>query len=307
MEVLVKELAWRDYWQRIWQFFGSKINHDLRQPQRDAKHFGVPKAFLNASTGIEIIDSQILQLAATGYMHNHLRMYTASIACNIAHVHWHEPARWMYYHLLDGDWASNALSWQWVCGANSNKLYFANQDNINHYTRTTQIETFLDCAYEQFPLKEIPEQLKEIEKFEPTIFLPGKGELKIDKNKPIILYTHYNLDSEWLSDFDANRVLWFDEDLFTQYPVSDKVIKFILNWANKIDGIQIFVCNRTELINKLGGFNLHYKEHPLMQDIPGKVHARNWLVPELIGHFSSFFKYWQVIEPELQRQEGMWS
>ena len=43
-------------------------------------------------------------------------------------------ANWMYFYLLDGDLASNSLSWQWICGANSNKKYIANQDNINKYT-----------------------------------------------------------------------------------------------------------------------------------------------------------------------------
>ena len=50
----------------------------------------------------------------------------------------------MYYHLLDGDWASNALSWQWVAGSNANKKYYANQDNINKYFNSSQKQTFLD-------------------------------------------------------------------------------------------------------------------------------------------------------------------
>ena len=58
-------------------------------------------------------------------------MYVASIACNIAQSHWIVPAKWMYYYLLDADWASNSLSWQWVAGTNLKK-YFANQQNINN-------------------------------------------------------------------------------------------------------------------------------------------------------------------------------
>ena len=82
-------------------------------------------------------------------MHNHLRMYVASIVCNVAQSHWINPARWMYYYLLDADWASNSLSWQWVAGSNSNKKYFANQDNINKYCLTTQKGTFLDLDYQK--------------------------------------------------------------------------------------------------------------------------------------------------------------
>ena len=54
-------------------------------------------------------------------------MYIASIICNTAKCHWKIPAKWFYYHLKDGDWGSNALSWQWVCGTNSGKKYYANQ------------------------------------------------------------------------------------------------------------------------------------------------------------------------------------
>ena len=50
-------------------------------------------------------------------MHNHLRMYTASITSVIAKAHWLNPSKWMYYHLLDGDLASNSCSWQWVAGS----------------------------------------------------------------------------------------------------------------------------------------------------------------------------------------------
>jgi deoxyribodipyrimidine photo-lyase len=72
-------------------------------------------------------------------------MYIASLACNVAQSQWRIPAKWMYYHLLDADWASNALSWQWVAGTNSNKKYFANQNNINKYCFTKANEYFFRC------------------------------------------------------------------------------------------------------------------------------------------------------------------
>ena len=68
----------------------------------------------------------------------------------------------MYYYLLDADWASNSLSWQWVAGSNSNKKYFANQQNINKYCFTNQTDTFLDVDYAEFQKFEIPEVLKQI-------------------------------------------------------------------------------------------------------------------------------------------------
>ncbi len=121
MQKFIQELAWRDYWQQIWKVKGEAINDDLKRPQPDVRNQEMPEALLNANSGIEAIDLAIRSLYDTGYMHNHIRMYVAAIACNIGGSHWKVPAQWMYYHLLDGDWASNALSWQWVAGSNASK------------------------------------------------------------------------------------------------------------------------------------------------------------------------------------------
>ena len=67
----------------------------------------------------------------------------------------------MYYNLLDGDWGSNALSWQWVAGTTRQKKYIANQENINKYFSTHDFDTFLNKSYEElYSFKEIPEALK---------------------------------------------------------------------------------------------------------------------------------------------------
>ncbi|MFM8316936.1 MAG: FAD-binding domain-containing protein, partial [Bacteroidota bacterium] len=126
-ESLVKELAWRDYFQLVWKHQGDALDQDLRYPQVGVRHFRVPAALVRAETGIEALDAGVKELYRTGYMHNHLRMYTAALACNVGGSHWLQAARWMFYHLLDADWASNALSWQWVAGAFSTRKYFANQ------------------------------------------------------------------------------------------------------------------------------------------------------------------------------------
>ena len=129
IEKFIQELSWRDYWQRIWQ--EKDIDLNIKHAQENVFQKGLSQNILDANTSIVSIDKAINELYNTGYMHNHLRMYVAALATNIAKSEWKIPAHWMYYHLLDGDWASNALSWQWVCGANSNKIYIANQDNIN--------------------------------------------------------------------------------------------------------------------------------------------------------------------------------
>ena len=147
-EKFIQELAWRDFWQQIWVNKKDLINKDLKRPQLDFIDYKISKSLINNETQIKSVDNEIKILYQSGYMHNHMRMYVASIATNVAKSHWKIPAKWMYYHLLDGDWASNALSWQWVAGSNSNKKYYANQENINKYFNDNQRQTFLDKSYE---------------------------------------------------------------------------------------------------------------------------------------------------------------
>ena len=85
-----------------------------------------------------------------------MRMYIASVCCNISNSHWLHPSKWMYYNLLDGDLASNNLSWQWVAGSFSNKKYYANQENINKFFQSSQKNTFLDIDYSEFKNLTIP-------------------------------------------------------------------------------------------------------------------------------------------------------
>ena len=160
IEKFVQELAWRDYWQQIWINKGTLINYDLKNKQEGVKNYLIPKAILEGKTSIKAIDDSITDFYESGYIHNHVRMYIASLCCNIGGCHWKLPAKWMY-HLLDADWASNALSWQWVCGSNSNKLYFANQNNINKYCHTNQKNSFIDIEYQFNDLK-IPSELTEL-------------------------------------------------------------------------------------------------------------------------------------------------
>ena len=142
-------------------------------------------------------------------------MYIASLCCNVAKSHWKLPAQWMYYYLLDGDWGSNALSWQWICGSNSHKLYYANQNNINKYCHTTQKNTFLDIEYHQFNDLNIPKELTELKDIKLTTHLPKMTEeIIIDINKPTLIYNFYNLDPKWKVNVDANRILLIEPVCF---------------------------------------------------------------------------------------------
>lgn len=302
IEPFIKELAWREYFQRTWQQLEDAVFDDIRISRNGSNRRGVPAALLNASTGIEAVDAAIINLYSTGYMHNHFRMYTASIAGNNGHCHWPEPARWMYYHLLDGDIASNTLSWQWVTGHFSNKQYYCNQENINKYSGSTQRETFLDYPYEQLPALETPDVLKSVTTPVLTTTLPQTPVPALDPALPLLIYNSYNLDPHWRADMKANRLLLLEPSHFSQFPVSNQNIRFITGLAANIPGIQVFT-GEVASIPHLHTFPAVYaKEHPAFKHYPGIKDERDWLFPATGRFHASFFQFWKLQEKHLKQQ-----
>lgn len=303
MEKLVQQLTWREFFQRTWQQAEDDIFEDMRLRYTGVRFQHMPDALLQANTGIDAIDSAIRDLYQHGYLHNHLRLYIASLACNIGKTNWKVPASWMYYHLLDGDLASNALSWQWVSGHFSSKQYFCNQENINKYTGSTQQNSFLDTTYEALPHLPVPETLLAHMPLALTTNLPNTPAPQIDPSLPTLLYTSYNLDPVWRSEIKANRILLLEPSHFRQYPVSDKVLEFILSLSKNIAGLQVFAGELNEIPGLNNSVAIYSKEHPAFRHFPGQKDERDWLFPDIKGSFHSFFGFWKKCEASLRKRE----
>lgn len=297
IETFVKELCWRDYFQRVGEL--KNLNQEIKQKQQNITNHEIPTAILNAVTGITGIDQAIQELYSSGYMHNHCRMYTASVVCNIAKSHWLYPAQWMYYHLLDGDWASNACSWQWVAAANSSKKYLANQENINKYTQTYQADTFLDDTYEKIERMGIPNQLLDTKKVMLETVLPESELLKIDASLPTFIYNYYNLDPKWHALERGNRILILEPHFFKSYQVSKKCIDFVMELRKNISGMQVYVGSFESLSTAYNIKNIYYKEHPLNIGYFGIEEPRDWISSKVSGYYPSFYSYWKKVEKEL--------
>jgi deoxyribodipyrimidine photo-lyase len=298
IEKFLQELAWREYFQRVWQAKGDALFQDIKHPQTDVLHHQMVEAIVNAKTGISAIDQLILEFYESGYLHNHVRMYVANIACNIGKAHWSAPAQWMYYHLLDGDLASNTCSWQWVAGAFSSKKYYCNQENINRYAHSNQINTFLDNNIENLPSTSIPSVLKPTLELRLKTHLPNALKPSLNLSKPTLIYNSYNLDPLWRKDEDVNRVLLLEPSHFQKFPVDEKVIAFILNLSRNVPNIQLIIGEVSELeqlyrASEVRAEWLISKEHPAFNYYPGQRDARDWVYPEVIGYYNSFFSYWK--------------
>ena len=301
IEKFIQELAWRDFWQQIWKYKKDLINEDLKSVQEKAYYKGIPKTVEIGKTGIEGIDSGIKDLYETGYLHNHQRMYLASLVCNIGHYHWNQPAHWMYYHLLDGDWASNALSWQWVAGSNSNKKYFANQENINKYCNSTQRDTILDKSYEDLTTMETPASFLDFNTLELSTNLGKSNITSLDSSLPTYIYNWYNLDPLWSKDIECNRVLLLEPSTFKRFPISSKCIQFMLDLSLNIENIQIFVGEFSELKMTYGLEEIYFKDHPLNGNYDGNKIKPTYLA-EQDKLYLSFFKYWKAVKKELLQE-----
>ena len=135
---LINELGWRDFWQRMWQELGDVIHDDqeaLKTGHEAAAYSReLPDDVREGRTGLACMDAFRDQLVTRGWLHNHARMWMASWIIHWRRVHWKAGADWFMEHLLDGDPASNHLSWQWVASSFSHKPYFFNRDNLTRFS-----------------------------------------------------------------------------------------------------------------------------------------------------------------------------
>jgi deoxyribodipyrimidine photo-lyase len=138
-----QELAWREFYADVlfhrpetaWQNLDRKMDHMPVDTDRDARQRF--ERWCNGRTGFGIVDAGMNQLAATGWMHNRVRMIVASFLVKDLHLPWQWGARWFMQHLIDGDLASNNHGWQWAAGTGTDAAPY-----FRVFNPTTQQERY---------------------------------------------------------------------------------------------------------------------------------------------------------------------
>jgi deoxyribodipyrimidine photo-lyase len=138
----IAEVYWRTYWKgwlemrpTVWSHYKSDLSAAMNRVQTESGLRADWEAACTGQTGIDCFDHWAKELAATGYLHNHARMWFASIWIFTLRLPWTLGADFFMRHLLDGDPATNTLSWRWVGGLQTvGKTYLARADNIAKYT-----------------------------------------------------------------------------------------------------------------------------------------------------------------------------
>ncbi len=118
-ERFITELAWREFYADVLHHHPESLEQDLRADMAGLAYDSDPErlaAWQQGLTGYPIVDAGMRQLLATGWMHNRVRMITASFLTKDLHHWWRDGARWFEQHLIDADLASNTHGWQWTAG-----------------------------------------------------------------------------------------------------------------------------------------------------------------------------------------------
>jgi deoxyribodipyrimidine photo-lyase len=141
-EKFLSEVLWRSYWKGwlelrpgIWGAYRQGLQGALNRMATEPGLAARAEAAMLGETGVDGFDDWSRELVTTGYMHNHARMWFASIWVFTLHLPWELGADFFMRHLIDGDPASNTLSWRWVAGLHTpGKTYLATADNIARNT-----------------------------------------------------------------------------------------------------------------------------------------------------------------------------
>ncbi|MEX0309000.1 MAG: FAD-binding domain-containing protein [Tateyamaria sp.] len=141
-EKLIQEVYWRTYWKgwlemrpAVWGQYKQSLKGALDAVQTQSGLRDAWFAACRGDTDIDCFNAWAHELVETGYLHNHARMWFASIWIFTLRLPWELGADFFLRHLLDGDPASNTLSWRWVAGIQTTgKTYLARTSNISKYT-----------------------------------------------------------------------------------------------------------------------------------------------------------------------------
>ena len=134
VEKYIQEIFWRVYW-KGWLELRPQVWTDFLEDLKGLKEDDNYKKAINGETQVECFNDWVKELKENNYLHNHTRMWFASIWIFTLELPWQLGAEFFMQHLYDGDTASNTLGWRWVAGIQTQgKHYLASEWNIKKFT-----------------------------------------------------------------------------------------------------------------------------------------------------------------------------
>ena len=283
VEKFIQEIFWRVYW-KGWLELRPSVWTDFCDSYQSIEKSKFYKKAIDGNTGIMCFDEWVIELKEKNYLHNHARMWFASIWIFTLKLPWQLGAAFFMEHLYDGDPASNTLSWRWVAGIQTKgKHYLARSANISKFTNQrfqyTQLTTNAEPILEDknFKLRQLDFKNLEIRHENLIIFdsnLNTQELLDISGQYKTVYFVLFDNSSRKIKL--SHRVTSFKESIIknvSKLITNSKIINFrdledVLSNNPKIDVIYPFVGENLDILNRLNikfknQLNFKYKKQDL--------------------------------------------
>lgn len=305
----VQELAWRDYWRRVWYQLGNGIFSDIEDPKVVLGDKPMPEYISQGITGLPCMDGIIRDLMLEGYVHNHGRMWFAAYVVHWLKVDWREAADWFENNLLDGDKASNHLSWQWVASLFSSKPYYFNQENLSRFTgdkycAACTVKCPFDASYEVLQVQLFSDVSVQIAKTH-RVTMPEK--MAISTHQAVGIFVHDEMLSAAhpLLRRSMPKFFVFDEFLHGKWPL--KRLQFVADCLSELQDLEVWVGDTRDVLKERGVGQVFTQDTPNKQ-LKALLEPFNtqW-IPEIKfaesdisgKRLKRFSRYWEKVGVEL--------
>ncbi|MDA8825324.1 DNA photolyase [Candidatus Pelagibacter bacterium] len=222
-EKFIQEVLWRVYWKGWLELRPDVWSDYLIELDKIKKEFKNNQSYLDAiegKTNIDCFNQWVIELKESNYLHNHTRMWFASIWIFTLELPWQLGAEFFMQYLYDGDAASNTLGWRWVAGIQTQgKHYIASEWNINKFTNN---------RFKNIKLNENAKPISN-DKIYSVINKSFKNS-EISENKTLLIFEN-NMTFEF-SDFKEHKfkkILLVSNNTDRTIKLSEKVLKFKSN------------------------------------------------------------------------------
>ena len=305
-EKLLFEFAWHEYWRLVWYEHKMNILQDMQAPKVELATNDLADDVLTGQTGLPCMDDFIHQLSTIGYLHNHARMWLASYIVHWRKMDWQTAAHWMHNQLLDGNYASNHLSWQWVASTFSSKPYFFNQENLAKYTH----HQYCNRCTASCPFKSSYAHLEQ-QLFRPTQqpantskpIIPIAQE-RVSGNHTIVFINDEMLNSEHsLLQLPHDKIYILDPNLYQDWSILR--LQFIADCLAEMPDVEVWIGKTSKVLAHLNVGTIITQETPndlIKQPMmhystiwhkEARVYQKNLNPSDL----KSFSRFWKIAGP----------
>ena len=222
-EKFIQEVLWRVYWKGWLELRPNVWSDYLIELSKVKDEFKNNQSYLNAikgKTNIDCFNQWIIELKENNYLHNHTRMWFASIWIFTLELPWQLGAEFFMQHLYDGDPASNTLGWRWVAGVQTQgKHYLASEWNINKFTNN---------RFKNIKLNENAKPISSDKIY--SVSNKSFENSEVSEDKALLIFEN-NMTFEF-SDFKEHKfkkIFLISNEINRKIKLSEKVLKFKAN------------------------------------------------------------------------------